>query len=413
MDPQTNQFTPDQLYDQALALFRSARWDEAVATLRQLQAQGGSTYPEADILLADIQMKQGIERRAQEPTAAAPPRERKRRSPWIGVTAVAVVLLGLIGGLRVLITGSQSLSDSLPMSQQALTGSLPTPAPSTVAGAGAPAGGKGVLKVKQANTATTVKNIYFILDASGSMLAKIDGQRKIDLAHQAFSSLVQELDDQTNVALRTYGRNRANDCNDVELLNKMAPLNRTNLLAEINGIIPVNESRTPIGSSLAAISTDLGQKPDETLVVLMSDGEESCNGDPVAEATRLHKDNPQVRVSVVGFDIAPESQARLAAIAEAGGGNYFGAADVNQLGAALKQAISLEYRVVDKDGKLVNKANVGEVLTLPVGNYRILIGGDPPLLEQPIDIREGLATVISLSSENGQFSAKLSRDWAP
>ncbi|MBX0327040.1 VWA domain-containing protein [Oscillochloris sp. ZM17-4] len=414
MEAQPEQLTPDQLYDQALALFRSARWDEAIGALRQLQSQGGGAYPEAESLLADIQLKQGVER-GQAPTAIAPPRERPSRVRGLALAAVALVTLGLIGGLRLMTSGvSPALTASVPaVSQQAVVGALPTPAPTQPSGAAGGAAGEGVLIVRPAEAAATVENIYFILDASGSMLARIDGQRKIEIARQAMGALVQDLGDSTRVALRTYGRNRADDCSDIELLSPLAPLDREGLLAQINAIQPVNLSRTPIGSSLAAIAADLGDTPGETLVVLLSDGEESCDGDPVAEATHLHADHPNVQVSVVGLDIAPESQERLAAIAEAGGGSYFGAADVDQLGAALKQALTLRYRVIDERGGVAGSANVGDSLKLPVGNYRVLIGGDPPLLEQKIDVRRGMATLMAVSSDHGQMTAALSRDWAP
>jgi hypothetical protein len=304
---------------------------------------------------------------------------------------------------------------SLPaVSQQAVIGSLPTPAPSTpVNTSGVPVDGEGVLEVSSADTNATVKNIYFIMDASGSMLAKIDGQRKIDIAHQAMGPLVQGLSDSTNVALRTYGRNRPDDCSDTELITPLAPLNREDLMTQINGIEPVNLSRTPIGSSLAAVAADLGETPGETLVVLLSDGDETCDTDPVTEATRLHTEHPGVRVSVVGLDIDPERQARLEMIAEVGGGTYFGAGDVNELGAVLKQALTLSYRVLDDKGAEVGSANVGETMTLPTGNYRVLIGGEPPMLEQEIDIRRGMATLMKLSNEQGQLTAALHRDWAP
>lgn len=410
MDVQPTQLTSEQLYDQALTLFRTARWDEAISALRQLQAQSGGAYPEAEALLADIQLKQGVER-AQAPTAAAPPRDRSGRRRGLAVTAVALVILGLLGGLRFLAFGSAT---GLParltaVSQQAAVGALPTPAPTA---AGAAADGTGVLMVRPAAAAATVDNIYFIFDASGSMLARIDGQRKIDIARQAMGALVQDLGNSTSVALRTYGRNRPDDCSDIELLSPLAPLDRAALQAQIDSIQPVNLSRTPIGSSLAAITSDMGAAQGETLVVLLSDGEESCDGDPVGEAARLHAEHPSVRVSVVGLDIAPELQQRLAAIAEAGGGSYFGAADVNQLGTALKQAVALSYHVLDEAGGQAGSANVGELLNLPAGNYRVLIGGDPPLLEQQIDIRRGMATVMALGSDQGLMSATVSRDWA-
>lgn len=414
MEATPDQLTPDQLYDQALTFFRAARWEEAIGALRQLQSQS-SSFPEADALLADIQLKQGMERRAQAPDAAAPPRERAGGRRMIALAALALVTLGLVGGLRALASLPTAGPVSMPavVSQQAVVGALPTPAPSPAAAAAAAPAGEGVLSVRPADTGASAENIYFVLDASGSMLARIDGQRKIAIARQAMGALVPDLGDSTRVALRTYGRNRPDDCSDIELLSPLAPLDRAALLAQIDAIEPVNLSRTPLASSLAAIAADLGDAPGETLVVLLSDGEESCDGDPVAEAAKLHADNPQVRVSVVGLDIAPELTERLAAIAEAGGGSYFAAGDVNQLGAALKQALALRYRVLDGTGAVVGGGEVGQPLKLPAGNYRVLIGGDPPQIDQAVDIRQGLASVLELKGEPGHLTATLRRDWAP
>jgi hypothetical protein len=357
--------------------------------------------------------------RLQAPLAAAPPRPRRRlggRALVVGL--LSLLTLGVFGGLRLLSAAAAGLPASLPqVSQQAAAAALPTPAPTALPAAlGQAAGGNGALTVRplqadQAGAAT--RNIYFILDASGSMLAKIDGQPKIAIARKAMSDLVNDLGASTNVALRTYGRNRPDDCSDIELVSPMAPLNREALLAQIGAIQPVNLSRTPIGSSLAAIPADLGASPGSTLVVLLSDGEESCDGDPVAEAARIHAASPNVQISVVGFDLAAPEQARLAAIAEAGGGSYFGAADVAQLGTALEQAIGLRYHVFADDGSEVGGAAVGETIALPVGSYKLTIGDRTVLLEQTIDVRDGLATIVTLGGDQGKLTAQISRDWAP
>lgn len=411
MDSHPDQLTPEQLYDQALAFFRAARWEEATQTLQQLQAQSNA-YPEAEGLLDDIQLKQGLER-VQSPTAAAPPREPFNRGREVTLAVIVLAVLVLSGGSWWLWSVLSAPTAGAPVaSQQAAIGSLPTAAPN----APTPtteviASGIGVLTVTQVETTTMADNIYFILDASGSMLAKINDQRKIDMAHQAMGSLVQDLNDSTKVALRTYGRNRANDCSDIELVRPLGPLNRDALLAQINSIVPVNRSNTPIGNSLAALSADLAGAKGQTLVVLLSDGEESCNGDPITEAARLHKAIPNLHVSVIGFDIAPEFQLRLAAIADAGDGTYFGATDVNQLATALRQAIALNYRVYDSKGREIGHSSAGESLKLTAGNYRVTIGGDPPLLEQKIDIRKDRETLISLTTVNGQVKATQSQNW--
>ncbi|MEI7770396.1 MAG: VWA domain-containing protein [Chloroflexales bacterium] len=412
MDVHPEQLTPEQLYDQALTFFRATRWDEAISALRQLQTQSDA-YPEAETLLADIQLKQYMDR-VQAPLALAPPREQPKRGPRIFVAVAALLSVGLISGVWFVSSRMPTLPSDLPAaSRQSVIGALPTAAPGapTSSVAVAPTG-NGTLKVTQVQATAMIDNIYFILDASGSMNAAINGQTKINSAHEALGALVKDLDSQVNVALRTYGRNRTQDCTDIQLVSPLGPLHRDALLAQINAIRPVSRSLTPIARSLAAISADLKDAKGSTLVVLLSDGEESCDGDPVAEATRLRIENPKVRVSVVGFDIAAESQARLAAIAAAGGGSYFGAADVKQLSTALKQTLGLTYHVFDIDGHEVGHANVSESITLPAGSYRVTIGDNPALLEEKaLDIRKDMVTLMSLSNDQGRLTSKISHNW--
>ncbi len=50
--------------------------------------------------------------------------------------------------------------------------------------------------------------VYLILDASGSMLAQINGKRKFDIARQAVKELVGVLPPDTQIALRVYGHRK-------------------------------------------------------------------------------------------------------------------------------------------------------------------------------------------------------------
>lgn len=416
--PQPETLDPDRLYDQGMAHFRGARWAEAVAVFQQLQAIS-KDYPEIDTLISDIQLKQGLEQ-VQAPLAAPPPKPKRGGAAGLIAGGVALLALLAFGGFQLLANMPQLPLPAAQAAQvdRAVTGVLPTPAPnaSTPAPAANADRKPGTLTVRAAEGETIgagLDNIYLIMDASGSMLARVDEVRKIDIARTAMGDLVQNLPESSNVALRTYGRQRPDDCSDVELVTPLAPLNRGDLAAQIAAIEPINLSRTPIGSSLAQIPDDLVGATGETLVVLMSDGEENCEGDPVAVARQLHADRPNLRINVVGFNIAPELRDKLVAVANAGGGSYFDANDVTQLSAALREAIKPIYRVFDPQGNEVGSALVGEAITLPAGDYTVLIGTGATQIEQQIDVRGQMATVVTLSDADGQLEASVTRDWRP
>jgi len=417
-DPTPNP-TPEQLYEQAVAHYRAARWSEALEAISALLAQGQST-PDVDALLQDIKFKQRLDRGQPPAASVAPPPRRNGRGPLLGL-AGGLALAAALGLGFVATQGRQAatLIGAAPVTQ-GVAEALPTASallPTATAAPAAPAqAGAGTLVISAAleqELALGIDNVYLILDASGSMLAPAGERRKIDIAQEALVGLVERLPADVNVALRTYGRQRPDDCGDVELLVPLGPLDRTALVSQIEAIEPVNLSRTPIGSSLAAVPGDLGDAGGETLVLLVSDGEESCDGDPVSVAAQLHAERPNLRVSVVGFDIAPELRERLARIAEAGGGSYYGADDVGQLAAALRDVVTPRFRVLDAAGAEVGAGQVGEQLDLPAGAYTVAVGANPVLLQQPVQVRDGMATTVALRTDQGQLLAEVRRDWQP
>jgi Ca-activated chloride channel family protein len=121
--------------------------------------------------------------------------------------------------------------------------------------------------------------MVLIMDASGSMNElDADGQPLIDGAKQALRGVVEALPDDTNVGLRIYGHrfpntDRANGCQDTELIHPVQPLDRAAMLTAIDGYQALGF--TPIGLSLEEALTDLPLEGPRS-IVLVSDGEDTC-----------------------------------------------------------------------------------------------------------------------------------------
>ena len=85
------------------------------------------------------------------------------------------------------------------------------------------------------------------------------------------------------------------------------------------------------------ITEDLRDAKADRLVILLTDGDETCGGDPAAAIEKLVKAG--VRVNIVGFAI---DDAKLAATlrhwSDVAGGMYFEAQDARGLDAAMTQA---------------------------------------------------------------------------
>ena len=176
-------------------------------------------------------------------------------------------------------------------------------------------------------------NLLFILDGSSSMWGQVDGVAKITTAREVLSSLLNDLPANANVGLMTYGHRREGDCEDVEFIFPIAPNEPAALLARAEEIKP--KGKTPLTLSLEnclPVFKTLGGQNNS--IVLVSDGKETCGGDPCEAAKKLAAAGSDVRVHVVGFDVSEEERAQLECIAREGQGRYFGANNADQLRTA-------------------------------------------------------------------------------
>lgn len=137
----------------------------------------------------------------------------------------------------------------------------------------------------------------------------------------------------------------------------------------------MNLARTPIGESLRLIAADVANRPGLPLIILVTDGEETCGGDPAAVIRGLTADGKDVRVNIVGFAI-DELMLRetFAEWARLGNGKYFNARDGAELAASLRGSIGVPFAVVNAAGETVATGTVnGPPLEVDAGTYRISV----------------------------------------
>jgi len=187
-------------------------------------------------------------------------------------------------------------------------------------------------------------DIEFILDASGSMRASIGGKTKIDIAKQAVKTALDQLPPDTQVALRVYAHrveqaDKAGSCVDSELMIPFSPLDKSTFAAKVDSIQP--KGYTPIGYSLKEAAKDMIpslQREADRVIILLSDGDETCGMDPVQVVKDLLAQGIKFKLDAIGFDTDSKAQAQLKALAQAGGGQYYDARDASSLANSLKEA---------------------------------------------------------------------------
>lgn len=236
----------------------------------------------------------------------------------------------------------------------------------------------GRIKVEAATTGSTVAEgaVLIILDASGSMLQRLGGERRIEIAKRTLTNLTTAtIPEGTPFALRVFGR-EANSCRtDLEI--PLRPLQAAAVSQRIAGLQAKQNAKTPIGASLAQVASDLKSSQGEQIVILVTDGEETCGGDPAGEIGKLVKAGIKLRVNIVGFAVEDKNLAATFRLwSEVGRGRYFDARDAKGLQKAFSQAVRLPFEVVDAQGRLVAGGPVGgEPVSVPAGKYTVKLGG--------------------------------------
>ena len=173
-----------------------------------------------------------------------------------------------------------------------------------------------------------------VLDASGSMWGQIDGKPKIAIAREAVAEMLDGWNG-GDLGLMAYGHRRKGDCGDIEVLQAIGPNTAAGIRRQVNALNP--KGMTPISASVRQAAEQLRFTEQKATVILVSDGEETCNADPCALGKELEAAGVDFTAHVVGFDIEQGSKAhkQLQCLAANTGGRYLEARNAAELNKAL------------------------------------------------------------------------------
>lgn len=173
-----------------------------------------------------------------------------------------------------------------------------------------------------------------VLDASGSMWQQVEGRSKVEIARDAVDSMLGNWNGDTALGLIAYGHRRRGDCADIEVLIEPDGFDRERISRTVRGLNALG--MTPISAAVRKAAEVLRYTEHRATVILVSDGEETCNADPCALGAELEAQGIDFTAHVIGFDL-PDGPAReqLQCLASRTGGRYLEARDAAQLDAAL------------------------------------------------------------------------------
>lgn len=152
--------------------------------------------------------------------------------------------------------------------------------------------------------------ILFVLDGSQSMLTKWESATKMQVAQRLLAEMIDSLKKVENIemALRVYGHQSPvppQDCNDTKLEVAFTKNNTHKIKQHLNKIRP--KGTTPIAYSLELAAKDFPKnKKSRNIIILITDGIESCDGDPCAVSNHLQKQGVILKPFVIGIGLDNE-----------------------------------------------------------------------------------------------------------
>ncbi|MCX7750590.1 MAG: VWA domain-containing protein [Candidatus Bipolaricaulota bacterium] len=182
------------------------------------------------------------------------------------------------------------------------------------------------------------QRLAFILDASDSMNLALDGgPTRFAWAKEALTLVLGELSDETVFSITVFGHRipKAQEpatCRDIEFFAEFKAYpaaERGALSSKIAGLTAMG--KTPLAESLRFTAARV---PPPARIILLTDGGETCGGDPVAEARRLCALG--YTVDVVGLSLTPADEQVLRALAAAGCGQFILVSNPQDLAALFR-----------------------------------------------------------------------------
>lgn len=196
-----------------------------------------------------------------------------------------------------------------------------------------------------------------ILDASGSMNGLISESTKLAMLKSAVRDVVEIPPPEgveRDIGLRLYGSQKPSsdaDCSDTQLLIPIGPIKKDEFKSRVENMTALGV--TPIGNALEAAAADFRISPDfDNVIVLVSDGADSCGANICEIATKLHSGPKKIIIHVVGFDLDQKSAKALKCVSQNGDGQFIQTRSEGELAAAIDQVLmanvpyNLRIRVV-------------------------------------------------------------------
>jgi Ca-activated chloride channel family protein len=191
------------------------------------------------------------------------------------------------------------------------------------------------------------EDAMIVFDASGSMAGNVSQgiatiKPRIDEARHALATVLPRVTRYSRVGLVTYGPGAYNQCN-VQLKFEPASNAAERIMREVNSLTPAG--RTPLTSAVESAADVLDYRKKPGLIVLLTDGEETCGRSPCDLGKQLHASAAELTVHVISYRtenyswVGESSVLDIKCLAEENNGFYITAYNYQELVDAFEKAL--------------------------------------------------------------------------
>ncbi|WP_042144592.1 VWA domain-containing protein [Paucisalibacillus sp. EB02] len=191
-------------------------------------------------------------------------------------------------------------------------------------------------RVSESGNSEEIGKAIILLDASSSMLLSVDGEVKMDVAKDAVMRFADVIGQESEVSLVVYGHkgSEANSdkklsCEGIEEIYPMGAYNSESFQESLSNF--ESKGWTPLAGAINK-ATEMSAEIEGTITVyIVSDGVETCDGNPIIAAEDFVKENEDRSVNIIGFNVDKKAEEQLTAVSASGNGKYYSANNAEEI----------------------------------------------------------------------------------
>jgi Ca-activated chloride channel family protein len=207
--------------------------------------------------------------------------------------------------------------------------------------------------------------ILFLLDGSGSMLADWGPTLKINVAKKFLAEFIDSLkvNPDLELGLRVYGHQyhrKYQRCDDSKLEVGFGKNNHSAMIRKLNQVEP--QGTTPLAYSLEQAAGDFPKdKNSRNIIIIITDGIESCDGDPCRVSLELQKQNIFLKPFIIGIGMEKNFEEQFGCM-----GQFFDTGNIAGFKSVLKESIDQTLEKTTVSVELLDHQGVPNITNVNV-----------------------------------------------